>query len=139
MAASMWQIKMRLPIAAIAFISIPILVNADPCEAPLPRQGATFGGTVRYVGDGDSLCVGASANPSDWIEVRIGDFYAPELNSPGGREAKAALERVAMGKQASCIAGRRSYDRVIATCSIGGQSVADWMRGAGIREGGRGR
>ena len=34
---------------------------ADPCEAPLPRRaGETFSGAVRYVGDGDSLCIGAS-------------------------------------------------------------------------------
>lgn len=113
--------------------------SADPCEGPLPASGSAFSGQVRYIGDGDSLCVGTSNNPGEWIEVRIADFYAPELNSPAGREAKAALERIAMGRQASCVAGRRSYDRVVATCSIGGRSVPDLMRAAGVKEGGRGR
>jgi endonuclease YncB( thermonuclease family) len=130
---------MKAALAIILVVLSTASAGADPCEATLPASGTQFSGTVRYVGDGDSLCVGNTANPSDWIEVRIADFYAPELNSPGGRDAKAALERVAMGKQASCVAGRRSYDRVVATCNIGGQSVADWMRAAGINEGGRGK
>lgn len=112
---------------------------ADPCTAPLPAQGTTFSGQVRYVGDGDSLCVGQSNKPSTWIEVRVADFYAPELHSPGGPQAKAALERIAMGHTAQCTAGRKSYDRVVAQCFIGGLSIGDSMRNAGIQEGGRGR
>jgi endonuclease YncB( thermonuclease family) len=112
---------------------------ADPCEAPLPRQGASFAGVVRYVGDGDSLCVGPGEDPRTWIEVRLADFYAPELQEPGGREAKAALSRIALGKRAVCVAGRRSYDRVVAACTFDRRPVGDLMRRAGVREGGRGR
>lgn len=112
---------------------------ADPCEAPLPKFGAQFDGTVRYVGDGDSLCVGTSTDASTWIEVRLADFYAPEIHAPGGKAAKATLERIAMGKAVQCIAGKRSYDRVVAVCTLGGSSIADQMRRAGIPEGGRGR
>jgi len=113
--------------------------TADPCTAPLPAQGANFSGQVRYVGDGDSLCVGQSNQPNTWIEVRVADFYAPELHSPRGPQAKAALERIAMGHTAQCIAGRRSYDRVVAQCFIGSESIGDSMRKADIQEGGRGR
>ncbi|MBJ7410138.1 MAG: nuclease [Phenylobacterium sp.] len=109
---------------------------ADPCEAPLPRRGQVFSGPVRYVGDGDSLCV---ADARGLIEVRLADFYAPELNKPGGRQAKAALERIAMGRQVTCKAGRRSYDRVVARCTLGGISLGDRMRRAGVEEGGNGR
>lgn len=112
---------------------------ADPCEAPLPRSGATFSGTVRYVGDGDGLCVGSHPDPRTWIEVRVSDFYAPELSEPGGQEAKAALRRIALGQRTACRAGRASYDRVIARCTIKGRSVGDLLRRAGVREGGRGR
>ena len=112
---------------------------ADPCTAPLPAQGTNFSGQVRYVGDGDSLCVGQSNEPRTWIEIRVADFYAPELHSPGGPQAKAALERIAMGQTAQCKAGRRSYDRVVAQCFIGSESIGDSMRKAGIQEGGRGR
>lgn len=111
---------------------------ADPCTAPLPTKGARFEGVVRYVGDGDSLCVGKSADPATWIEVRIADFYAPELSTPAGKAAKATLKRLAHGKPAHCVAGKRSYDRVVATCKINGQSLGQAMRAAGVAEGGRG-
>lgn len=106
---------------------------ADPCTAPLPPGGSTFGGVVRYVGDGDSMCVGPTSNPSTWVEVRLADFYAPELHEPGGEAAKTALARLAKGKRATCEAGRRSYDRIVARCEIGGRDVGDMMRAAGVR------
>jgi len=131
--------------AALICLATPAL--ADPCKAipdkgPMPahlRSGKTFSGPVTYVGDGDSLCVLTGRGPQTWVEVRIADFYAPELHAPGGREAKAALERIAKGKRAVCTAGRRSYDRVVATCRIGGVSIGELMRREGINEGGNGR
>lgn len=127
---------MRTLALLLAFAASPAL--ADPCEAPLPSPGATFAGVVRYVGDGDSLCVGPGPDPRTWVEVRLADFYAPELQEPGGREAKDTLARIARGKRAVCVAGHRSYDRVVASCTIGGRTIADLMRQAGIQEGGRG-
>lgn len=112
---------------------------ADPCEAPLPKPGATFAGQVRYVGDGDGFCVGTGPDPHNWIEVRLADFYAPEINEPGGEAAKAALTRIAKEKRAECVAGGRSYDRVVAQCRIEGRKLGELMRASGVREGGRGR
>lgn len=120
---------------------------ADPCKAisddgRLPSYiypGARFSGPVTYVGDGDSLCVGMGRLPSEWVEVRLADFYAPELHEPGGARAKAALESIASGRQASCVARHRSFDRIVAQCAIGGRSIGDQMRDEGIVEGGRGR
>ena len=112
---------------------------ADPCTAPLPPPGTSFSGTVRYVGDGDSICVGNSGNASTWIEVRVADFYAPELHSSGGPQAKAAMERIAMGRSLQCTAGKRSYDRVVAQCTLNGTSIGELMRREGVPEGGRGR
>ncbi len=134
-------------VAAIAtlglFVLTPSLAHADPCTAELPRRaGETFSGTVRYVGDGDSLCVGNSDDPSTWIEVRLGDFDAPELNSPDGRRSKRFLEQAAMGQAARCTARRgRSgrvivYDRVIAVCQVNGRSIGDLLRAAGAPTGG---
>ena len=125
-------------LAFIATISATA-ATADPCEAQLPKVGTVFEGYVRYVGDGDSLCVGNTANPAEWIEVRVADFYAPELHAPGGVTAKSTLERISMGKAAHCIAGKRSYDRTVAQCTIDGASIGDLMRRAGVSEGGRGR
>jgi len=118
-------------VAAIAFADVAL---ADPCEAPLPRQGTTFTGPVTYVGDGDSLCVTTTAGQ---VEIRLADFNAPELQEPGGPQARETLRRLVMGRRATCRAGRRSYDRVVARCEVGGTSVGDLMRRAGIREGGR--
>jgi endonuclease YncB( thermonuclease family) len=88
--------------------------------------------------DGDSLCVAVGNGPASWVEVRLADFYAPESSSPGGPAAKAALERIAMGQMAHCTAGSQSYDRVVSACTIGGRSLGQMMRAAGIQEGGRG-
>jgi hypothetical protein len=112
---------------------------ADLCTAPLPKRGEHFGGIVRYVGDGDSLCVGKTANGSEWIEVRLADFYAPELRAPGGQAAKRTLEKIALDKPVECIADHRSYDRIVARCTVQGFSIGDVMRRAGVREGGNGR
>ena len=135
--------SVRIAIVAIVALALPAIARADPCEGSLPRrEGERFVGTVRYVGDGDSLCVGQSSDPNTWIEVRLADFNAPELHTAAGPAAKTTLERIAMGHQAQCVAGggRRgnvtSYDRVIATCRIGGRRIGDLMRAAGIQEGG---
>lgn len=116
----------------IAALSTPAL--ADPCEAPLPRPGTLFQGRVEYVGDGDSLCVKTA---SGLVEVRLADFNAPELREPNGLAARETLRRLTMGQTASCRAGRRSYDRVVAHCTVRRARIGDMMRSAGVDEGGR--
>lgn len=129
----------RCVLGVLVALGLPATALADPCAAALPSTGHTFSGAVRYVGDGDSLCVGPSDDPRTWIEVRVADFYAPELHAPGGAAAKAALTRIALGRQVQCRAGKRSYDRVVAHCVLGGASLGELMRRAGIGEGGNGR
>lgn len=128
-------------------ISAPSLALADPCKAipdrgPMPAYlapGSVFEGPVAYVGDGDSLCVALGPDREDWVEVRVADFYAPELEEPGGREAKQALQDITRGARVSCRAQKRSYDRVVARCTLGRSSLGDLMRRAGVAEGGAGR
>ncbi len=122
---------------------VPAAARADPCEGRLPgRAGETFAGIVRYVGDGDSLCVGNTADPAAWIEVRLSDFDAAELHSPTGRADRDRLVRVVRGRRLDCVAvrGRNGrvvvYDRVIASCQLNGRRVGDLLRAAGGREGG---
>lgn len=126
--------RLLLASAVVAVTALASAAHADPCEAPLPRQGTTFAGPITYVGDGDSLCVSTSDGQ---VEVRVADFNAPELREPGGIAARETLRRLVMGRQATCRAGQRSYDRVVARCEIGGTSIGDLMRAAGVREGGR--
>jgi endonuclease YncB( thermonuclease family) len=121
--------------------------HADPCTAvpdkgPTPatlKRGATFSGEVTYVGDGDSLCVALGPRRNQWVEVRLADFYAPELGSKDGPAAKAALIKIAKGKRATCRAGKRSYDRIVARCTIEGRAIEEMLRRAGVAEGGRGQ
>lgn len=110
---------------------------ADPCEGKLPSRGASFAGVVRYVGDGDGLCIGPAGRPDQWTEVRLGDFDAPELHEPGGRQARALLVGTVLGRPLSCRAGRRTYDRVVAFCVLAGRPLGDVLRARGGVEGGR--
>jgi len=135
-----------LPALAMTLLfAVPAL--ADPCEAvpkkgPTPphlRPGARFSGPVAHVIDGDGLCVATGPGRRDWVEVRIADFYAPELSEPGGPEAKAVLRRIAEGREVACVAGRRLYDRVVARCRLDGRDLGERMWAAGVREGGRGK
>ena len=98
---------------------------------------------VRYVGDGDGLCVGRTTDPNEWIEVRLADFDAPELHQAAGAAAKAALERIALHREVTCTTERGrsgrvvSFDRVIARCRIGPDSIGDLLRQAGVVAGGK--
>jgi endonuclease YncB( thermonuclease family) len=134
-------------LAGLGLVMLSTSAWADPCKAipdkgPMPaylKRGAAFAGPVVYVGDGDGLCVAVGAGLGNWVEVRLADFYAPELAEPGGAEAKQVLVDLALGKSAVCIAQKQSYDRVVAVCRLGGTSFGDLMRGRGIQEAGRGR
>ncbi|MDH4993170.1 nuclease [Aquamicrobium lusatiense] len=127
----------------LALFGFTAPARADPCEAPLPNQvGVQFSGTVRYVADGDSLCVGKIADPHAWIEVRLADFNAPELHEDRGVQGKAALERIALHREVTCTTERGrsgrviSFDRVIARCRVGSQPIDDMLRQARAPEGG---
>jgi len=129
-----------------ALLALPSAALADPCKAipdrgPLPAylaRSSIFSGPVVYIGDGDSLCVAVGSGPENWVEVRVADFYAPELNTPEGKRAKATLERLVKGKRAVCRAEKRSYDRIVAHCEVGGRSIGELMRRAGVESGGNG-
>ena len=143
-----WPVHGRYLALAVFLALCASQAHADPCEAVVTgyKAGAVVTGAVRYVGDADSLCVGQGPNPRTWIEIRLADFYGPELNAPGGRAAKQTLVDLAKGKAVVCTVrqsdhGPRTYtyDRLIAQCRIDGTSLSDLMRRAGVNEGGRGR
>lgn len=144
----------RIVLAAV-LSAVALPARADPCTAipdrgPMPsylHKGAVFSGPVAYIGDGDSLCVDVASSlhflqraprGSAWVEVRLADFYAPEIHEPAGPAAKAALERLTAGQVVRCVADHRSYDRMVARCKLGGVSLGDRLRAAGVPEGGRG-
>lgn len=126
---------MRFLIATL-MIGFAGAAQASPCEGKLPAPGATFSGEVRYIIDGDGFCVGDNADQKTWIGVRAADFNARELNKPGGPQAKDALTEVALGKPATCVAGRKVRKSTVATCTIASKSIHDLMAEKGIQEGG---
>jgi len=120
------------------------VARADPCDAPLPSMlGAHFSGTVVYVGDGDSICVGRSGDPRSWVEVRLADFDAPEMSTPDGKRAKAMVAQLLKGKMVACavVRGRsgrtRSHDRVLAICNLNGVPLGEYLRRQRVPRGGR--
>jgi len=126
-----------------AAISAPCTAHADPCEGRLPKAvGEQFAGQVRYIVDGDGLCVGTTADPSTWIEVRLADFNAPELRDTEGVRAKNLLAGLALNMPATCTVTRGrsgrvlSFDRVFAICRIRGVAIGEAMRAAGAPQGG---
>lgn len=136
----MWR-----PLLILAALAVTTPALADPCTAPVSgyHAGDVLTGTLRYVGDGDSACLSRSPDPSTWVEIRLADWFAPELHEPGGQAAKAALVRY-LGQPIVCTVRRgqngstRSYDRVIAVCSIRGRGVGELMKAAGVAQGGKG-
>lgn len=134
---------MRVLLLSIAMIALPTVALADPCEGRLPtRAGESFGGIVQYVGDGDSLCVGRTTDPREWVEVRLADYDAPELQEREGRRAKDMLSRLVRGRLVDCTAVRgrsgrvTSHDRVIASCRINGRRLGELLRSHGAPRGG---
>jgi micrococcal nuclease len=147
--------------ALLASAALASPAQADPCEfipdrGPLTpevrdviRRGNSVTGPVVHVIDGDSICVSLPPHRPgiDWIELRLGDFNAPELNEPGGREA---LNRVrgfllpgsGRGRTLTCTASHRSWDRIVATCRVApmsgpssGRTLGDAFRGMGVPQG----
>lgn len=128
----------------LAYLLLAGKAWADPCHAiadngELPgylAPGTSFSGPVVYVGDGDSLCVGVGPGDSEWVEVRLADFHAPELSSSEGPAAKRALLDLVMHRSVRCVAEHRSYDRIVAHCELNGRSLGDHLRDRGALEGG---
>jgi endonuclease YncB( thermonuclease family) len=120
----------------------------DPCtfvpdRGPTPeavRRGRTVSGEVVHIIDGDGLCIDlgdGTGDGNDWLEIRLADYDAPELNQHLGRETKELLTRITLGRRLTCRLGRRSWDRVIGACTIDDRPLGDVMRAEGGREGGR--
>lgn len=63
----------------------------------------------------------------DGPRVRVWGVNAAELRDPGGAEAKRALTRLISGKVLTCVKRGKSYDRVVALCTVDGRDVAAEM------------
>ena len=133
-------LSQALCLASLLTIAAPAM--AEPIEGP-----------ADHVIDGDGLVV-------DGTEIRLCGIDAPEARRPGGPEATVRLRELVEGRMVRCVRvgegsvcdGRSretSYDRVVATCFVGGRDLAadlvrggyarDWPRFSGGAYGGLGR
>lgn len=78
-------------------------------------------GPARVV-DGDTLVIARE-------RIRLQNFNAPELDQPGGPEAKAKLQAITRGKIVHCDGKARDrYARLVARCSVDGLDIGQTMR-----------
>lgn len=140
------MLRLTLIVTLIAATTAPAIANT--CSAPLPKDGDRplgggdrLTGWVTYIIDGDSLCVSTTtpATPQSSFEVRLGDFSAPELDEPGGQEAKEALSKLALGQSVECWPDDQDkLNRIVAVCMLCYENIGNLMRAQGVRENGRG-
>ncbi|MCB8835913.1 thermonuclease family protein [Aurantimonas sp. VKM B-3413] len=128
------MMRPRLVLAAV------LAIVTSPAAAGAPIRGA-----VTRVIDGDSLVVGRT-------EIRLCGIDAPELSTRAGKRSAKTARQMMIGRAARCVAVgdgtpcdgrsyRRSYDRIVAQCFVGGVDVArqlvrrraacDWPRFSG--------
>lgn len=72
--------------------------------------------------DGDTLAIGRD-------RIRLQNHNAPELDQPGGPEAKAKLESLTAGKHVTCEPKARDrYARIVARCYVEGRDIGKAMK-----------
>lgn len=87
----------------------------------LPVTAYALDGPDRVV-DGDTLVI-------DHQRIRIQNFNAPEMNEPGGPEAKAKMQALTSGHVVHCDPkARDKYARIVARCSVDGRDLGQAMR-----------
>ena len=111
----------RLPLIIILAIAAIVLVAFQAV-----RSGDQIEDVVGKVIDGDTLYVGS-------VNIRLQGIAAPELDEPFGPEARDFLTAIALDKQARCqLTGKRSWDRQVATCTVGGRDIGRLIVEAGL-------
>jgi micrococcal nuclease len=122
------MLKRALMLALVTACAAP----ARPEPLPIVRDCAPGGfvalrepvwtGAATAIIDGDSFCLGEA-------EIRLQRFDAPEWDEAGGPEARDALGALLARGPVTCEARARSYDRVIAACSlVDGKRIEDALK-----------
>jgi micrococcal nuclease len=98
-------------------------VLATPCIATEPT---VLTGTVTHVRDGDTIEVGK-------VPIRLNGVSAPELKEPLGKASKKFMRDLVLGKPVRCeLNGKKTYDRLVGTCSLGDIDIGVAVIEAGL-------
>lgn len=102
----------------------------------MPYTAAVLMCLVVHVSDGDSLfarCHEADSSAAWPVRIRIADIDAPELKQNFGREAKAHLESLCLGKTAQITPiTRDQYERLVAHVQCGSFDAANAQLSSGL-------
>jgi endonuclease YncB( thermonuclease family) len=110
---------MRIFVLMLCLTALPALAFA---KAPLSGMA--------HVHDGDTIRIGSQS-------IRLWGIDAVELSQSCGSIACGKISRDALiaiigGRAVTCIPKGKSYNRVVATCTVGGADIAALMARAGM-------
>lgn len=82
--------------------------------------------TVVSVIDGDTFRISPnwSFGGQTGDKIRVAGIEAPEINEPGGSEAKQKLEQLILGKQVEYKPIKLSFDRLLASVYLNGVDIS---------------
>lgn len=98
-----------------------------------------YAARIERVIDADTLLASIDLGFRVWLKapIRLYKFYAPELSTPEGVLAKAAVEQILAGAKTITVRSRKaeSYQRVLADVFVNGESIADILvaQGHGVK------
>jgi micrococcal nuclease len=115
----------------LALLVLMVLGGRSPPAFSSTRDQPVWSGIVTYVVDGDSIHVRPSGGGPP-VHIRVDGIDAPEICQPGGRAARDALKRRALG-QLVVVNGRRhdDYGRVLAKIELHDHDLGKWMVATG--------
>jgi len=82
-------------------------------------------GVVTNVHDGDTFTLGSQ-------RIRLWGIDAPELKQEFGAHAQKTLQTLIYSQLITCTPRGKSYDRIVANCTIGQMDIATFMIQAGM-------
>ena len=113
-------------LAGATAVYLPDLLGQPAAGTHAGASAAELEGTVTRVRDGDTIEVEGTA-------VRLSGLHAPEMDQPGGREAKAFMMDMVAGKQVRCVLeGQRNHDREIGDCFLNDRDISAELIAAGL-------
>jgi hypothetical protein len=96
------------------------------CRGRAPAVGEVLRGPVLHVIDAQRLCIALDVLPDHWVEVQV--IQEPLLQASTGANPRGTLMALAFAQDAICQVTGKIDGRPLATCTIGGQDVAQRLR-----------